>query len=143
MTWPFHTVEAGSRVRGFAILAAVFLLIVLSLLGTMIVSLSATQHVASARDFSGSKAYFAARAGIEWGVYQTLRLGACAASSTLPALAGSSQGFAVQMTCTASGPFDEGGTAVMVYRLTSTATIGTPGAIDYADRQLEAVVSTP
>ena len=42
-----------------------------------------------------------------------------------------------------SGPFDEGGSSVMVYRLTSTATRGSAGAIDQVERQLQAVVSTP
>ena len=133
----------SGRRRGFAILSAVFLLIVLALLGAMIVNLSSAQQIGSARDLAGSRAYFAARAGIDWGVYQALRAGSCAAASTLPALAGSSQGFAVQVGCAASGPFDEGGVTVMVYKVTSTATIGTPGTFDYADRQLEAVVSTP
>jgi MSHA biogenesis protein MshP len=131
------------RTHGFAILSAVFLLIVLALLGAMIVNLSAAQQVGSARDLLGSRAYFAARAGIDWGVYQALRTGSCAAASTLPALAGSAQGFLVQVGCAASGPFDEGGVMVMVYKITSTATVGTPGVLDYANRQLEAVVSTP
>jgi MSHA biogenesis protein MshP len=129
--------------RGFAILSAVFLIVVLALLGSMIVNLSAAQHIESSRDLLGSRAYFAARAGIEWGIYQALRAGNCAAATTLPALAGSAQGFTVQVACASSGPFDEGGVNVMVYKVTSTATIGTRGLIDYADRQLEAVVSTP
>ncbi len=129
--------------RGFAIVAAIFLLVVLALLGAMIVALSTTQQIGQARDLLGTRAYFAARAGIEWSVYQALRNSSCAASSTLPALAGSAQGFTVAVTCAASGPFDEGGTSVTVYQLTSTATRGTPGAVDYVDRQLQAVVSKP
>ncbi len=132
-----------SAAAGFALVSAIFLLVVLALLGTMMVSLSSTQQVGQVRDVLGSRAYFAARAGIEWGVYQALRNGSCAGGSTLPALAGSAQGFAVQVACVASGPFDEGGTTVWVYKLTSTATKGTPGALDYVDRQLMSVVSTP
>lgn len=128
---------------GFALVSAIFLLVVLALLATMMVSLSSTQQIGQVRDVLGSRAYFAARAGIEWGLYQALRNGSCTASSTLPALAGSAQGFAVQVGCVASGPFDEGGTTVWVYKLTATATQGTPGAHDYVDRQLMSVVSTP
>ena len=128
---------------GFALVSAIFLLVVLALLGTMMVSLSSTQQVGQVRDVLGSRAYFAARAGIEWGVYRVLRNNSCAATSTLPALNGSAQGFGVQVTCAASGPFDEGGAAVMVYRLTSTATRGAAGAADQVERQLQAVVSTP
>jgi MSHA biogenesis protein MshP len=135
--------RAGARAGGFAIMSAIFLLVVLSLLGAMIVSLSSTQQVGQARDLLGSRAYFAARAGLEWGVYRVLRNSSCVASSTVPALAGSAEGFAIVVSCAASGPFDEGGNTVMVYQLTSTATRGTLGALDYTDRQLQAVVSTP
>lgn len=140
MTAPF---TARSATRGFALVSAIFILVVLALLGAMMVALSSTQHVGQARDLFGSRAYFAARAGIEWGVYAALRNGACAPSTTLPALAGSATGFAVVVACSVSGPFDEGGTSVRVYQVTSTATHGSAGAPDQVERQLQAQVSTP
>jgi MSHA biogenesis protein MshP len=130
--------------RGFAIVAAIFLLVVLALLGAVIVSLSSTQQMGVTRDLQGSRAYFAARVGTEWGVYQALQASSCAASSTLPALAGSAAGFTVQVQCArfpAVGSFDEGGAAVVVYQITSTATQGTFGALNYVERQLQSVVS--
>lgn len=137
------TLKARARQGGFAIISAVFLIVVLSLLGAMMVSLSTTQQVGSARDLLGSRAYFAARAGIDWGSHRVLQSGACAAGSTLPALTGSASSFTVTVDCAASGPYDEGGTSVRVYRITSTASTGTPGAADHAERQLQAVISTP
>jgi MSHA biogenesis protein MshP len=128
---------------GFALLSAVFLIVVLSLLGAMIVSLSTTQQIGQVRDMFGSQAYFAARTGIEWGAHRVIQSGACSASTTLPALSGSAANFTVQVTCTASGPFNEAGVDVTVYQISSTATRGTLGAHDYAERQLQAVVSTP
>ncbi|HEX6708458.1 MAG TPA: hypothetical protein VF169_27230 [Albitalea sp.] len=125
--------------RGFALVSAIFLVVVLSLLGAAIVSLSTTQHVSGARDLLGSRAYFAARGGIDWGVYQVLQAGSCAASTTLPTL----DGFTVQVSCTASGPYDEAGNAVTVYQVTATASRGTLGAADHAERQLQAVLSKP
>ena len=133
----------ASNQQGFAIISAVFLIVVLSLLGAMIVSLSTTQQVGSARDLLGSRAYFAARTGIDWGSHQVLQAGSCPASSTLPALPGSADTFTITVTCSASGPFDEAGTAVRVYRITSTASSGTLGQLDHAERQLQAVISTP
>ena len=64
----------GSRLRqpGFTIVSAIFLLVVLALLGAFIVNLSTTQNVTSAQDIQGSRAYHAARAGLEWGLYQVL-----------------------------------------------------------------------
>lgn len=129
--------------KGFAIVSAIFLIVVLALLGALIVSLSTTQQVGSARDLAGSRAYFAARAGIDWGVYQAVQSGSCSASATLPALSGGVAGFTVQVACSRTGPFDEGGATVNVYQITSTATTGTFGQASYAERQLQAVVSTP
>jgi MSHA biogenesis protein MshP len=129
--------------RGFALVSAIFILVVLALLGAMMVALSTTQHIGQARDLFGTRAYFAARAGIEWGVYAALRNNACTPSATLPALAGSAAGFAVVVTCSVSGPFDEGGSTVRVYQLTATATRGAAGAPDQVERQLQAQVSTP
>jgi MSHA biogenesis protein MshP len=135
--------RSTSPARGFALVSAIFVLVVLALLGAMMVALSTTQHVGQVRDLLGSRAYFAARAGIEWGVFAALRNNACAPSTTLPALAGSAAGFVVVVTCSASGPFDEGGTPVRVYQLTATATSGAAGAPDQVERQLQAQVSTP
>jgi MSHA biogenesis protein MshP len=135
--------QHATRQQGFAIISAVFLIVILALLGAMMVSMSTSQQVGSARDLFGSRAYFAAKAGIEWGAYQVLQAGSCDASTTLPPLSGSATNFSVTVTCTRTGPFDEAGSSVNVYQLVSTATTGTPGAADYAERQMQAVVSTP
>lgn len=122
---------------------AVFLVSVLSMLGAMILNLSNANQVGQTRDLVGTRAYYAARAGIEWGAYRALQAGSCAATSTLPALAGSAAGFVVTVACAASGPFDEAGNSVMVYRITATATVGTLGALNYAERQIVATLSSP
>ncbi|TCS39078.1 Tfp pilus assembly protein PilX [Paucimonas lemoignei] len=56
--------------RGFTLVSAIFLLVVLAALGAAIVTVSTTQHTASALDVLGAQAYQAARAGTEWGLYQ-------------------------------------------------------------------------
>ena len=56
--------------RGFAIVSAIFILVVLSVLGAAMVSLSTSQHLGSAQDVQGARAYQAARSGVEWGLYQ-------------------------------------------------------------------------
>jgi MSHA biogenesis protein MshP len=77
--------------HGFSLVSAIFLLVVLSGLGAAIVYVSSVQHVSSALDVQGARAYQAARAGVEWGLYQELRLsgGTCAdtpgTSFTMPA----------------------------------------------------------
>ena len=123
-------------------ISAVFLLVVLALLGAMIVSLSTTQHVGAARDLLGTRAYYAAKAGIDWGAYQLLQGGGSCSTGTMLALPAPA-GFTVQVDCSASAPHDEAGVSVVVYRITATARTGTLGAHDYAERQLQALIGTP
>ena len=63
------------QARGFSIVSAIFLLVVLSLLGSLMLTFSTVQHITGAQDVQGSRAYQAARAGIEWGLYQLLQTG--------------------------------------------------------------------
>lgn len=128
--------------HGFAMVSAIFLLVVLGLLGGLMISLSNTQQISGVRDLLGTRAYYAARAGLEWGAYQAVQNSSCAATSALPA-AVATTGFAVQVACVASGPFDEAGVSVTLYQITATASTGTVGGHDFAERQLQAVVSQP
>ena len=127
---------------GFAMVSAIFLMVVLALLGGLMLSLANSQQIGAVRDLLGTRAYYAARAGIEWGVYQALQSGSCAASSAMPGSVAAT-GFSVQVVCVASGPFDEAGVNVTLYQITSTASAGTLGAHDYAERRLQALVSQP
>jgi len=109
----------GGKWRGFSIVAAIFLLVVLSALGAAIVIVSTSQQIGSALDVQGARIYQAARAGIEWGVYKRTRSGSCAASTsfafaTAPTLAG----ITVTVTCT---PYPDGSGGPSVYEIRSTA----------------------
>ena len=53
--------------RGFALPSALFLLVILAMLGAFMLAVSGMQHAAQAVDVSSSRAYQGARAGIEWG----------------------------------------------------------------------------
>jgi MSHA biogenesis protein MshP len=129
------------QARGFSIVSAIFLLVVLSLLGTLMVTFSGVQHVSSAQDVQGGRAYQAARAGIEWGLYQLRQNSNCANVSFVPgtnAFGGTLSGFKVVVACvTVGGPYDEAGASTTVYQITSTATSGSaPGNLNYVERQL-------
>jgi MSHA biogenesis protein MshP len=130
--------------RGFAMVSAIFLMVVLALLGGLMLSMSNSQQISSTRDLLGTRAYYAARAGIEWGAYQALSGGGSCSPVAVPMPnAAPATGFAVQVVCVASGPYDEAGVNVTLYQITATASVGSPGAHDYAERQLQATVSRP
>ena len=77
----------GKLVRGFAIVSAIFILVVLGALGAFIVNVSTNQQIGSALDVQGVRAYQAARAGIEWGIYQVQATPAYNFSYGTPAVA--------------------------------------------------------
>jgi MSHA biogenesis protein MshP len=72
--------------RGFASIAAIFLLVVMAALGGFMLTFSNTQQLTSAQDLKGSQAYWAARAGLEWGmgsvIRQASRTAACPTTDT-------------------------------------------------------------
>ena len=133
----------GSQ-RGFAIVSAIFLLVVLAALGAFMVTLSTVQHTSSTQDLQGTRAYQAARVGIEWGAYQVLRSASCAASTSLTLPAPSLTGFTVTVGCSeaAGSPYTEGDNLIRVYQLTSTARFGTAASSNYVERQLTAAINT-
>lgn len=134
---------AAQRQRGFLVIAAVFLLVVLAGLVAYLTSVSTTSQAASAADFNSARAYQAARAGIEWGAYQVLRVPAFAtACNGAPQTSTLNLGaFRATVTCTASAAITEGAsTTTRAYRIVSNGcnTATCPGAVSatYAEREL-------
>ena len=104
--------------RGFAIISAIFIVVVLALLGAFAVSISTMQHISSALDIQSARVLHAARTGLEWGAYKVTRNGAspsCSAtvSNALPATATSMTGITVTVTCDSS--------KAPVYKITAIA----------------------
>ena len=105
---------------GFALPTAIFLMVILAALGVFIARVSLIQTSSSALDALGSGAYQAARAGVEWGAFNSLRNTTCAASTPL-AFAGTALApFTTTVTC-ASTAIDELGVAGAIDQITSTA----------------------
>jgi MSHA biogenesis protein MshP len=148
----------GLAQRGFTLVTAIFLLVVLAALGVFIVSVTGLQHSTQALDVQGVRAYQAARSGIEWGAYQVLdpdsTPGTCdplswpatCVSATLPPLAGSLSAYTVTVACTESTA-KEGNREVHTYEIVATACnqatcpSGTPAPAGYVERKLTAVLS--
>lgn len=128
------------RLRGFAIVSAIFILVVLAALGAFIMNVSTSQHMGSALDVMGVRAYHAARAGIEWGLFrvqatpaynfgytstnQNTRACPAATTSFAPAAA-TLAGFVVTVTCTRTpvndAPANNPNNSPAVYLVVSTA----------------------
>jgi MSHA biogenesis protein MshP len=102
-------------------------------LAVVLARMTATQAVSFALDERGTRAYWAARAGLEWGSYQRAINSSCAPSTVvaMPVTATSLTEYQVTVTCTGSGP----------YLLTATACApaaecGAPTSSTYVERVL-------
>ena len=142
---------------GFSLVSAIFLLVVLAVLRVGIVRVSSIQSVTSTQDLQGSRAYHAARAGAEWGVFQVMDpddtlaaanppssagwpgLPACPASPTVMVI----EGFTVSVTCAPFGVFNEAGNtrSIQVYQITSNARVGATGTLNAIEREVVITVS--
>lgn len=132
------------RQQGFSLVSAIFLLVVLAGLGAAIVNVSSMQHTGSAIDVQGTRAYQAARAGIEWGLYR-LKGASCNALTSFVPPAPTLSGFTVTVRC--ESVIDPKTTPVTTaFRIESTACNkpdasghcpGTAGGTFYVERQLQ------
>ena len=104
----FHAMRAVRNARGLSLITAVFLVVVLAGLAAAIVRLTLVQQAGSAMDLQGVQAYNAARSGLEWGIFQQLRVQppavTCFASQRSFAMpdsttAGSMRNFTVTVSC--------------------------------------------
>ena len=136
------------HVRGFTLPAAIFLLVIMALLGAFMTTFSTTQHVDSANDLQGSRGYRAARMGAEWVVAMICNGAGCASPLTAcPAspsvMSVTPDGFSVTVTC-AVNSYAEGALTRYVFWITSTATTGgSPGSLSYIERSINAFVEFP
>ncbi len=131
----------GSRQSGFALVTAIFILVVLAGLGAAMVSISTSQHTTVAMDVQSVRAYQAARAGIEWGAYQVLKVAnTCPTSPATLTFAGTPLAGFTTITLCESSTHDEAGVASTRYTFTATATYASPGTPDYVAREVRATI---
>ena len=135
--------------RGFSLISAIFLLVVIAALGTFAVTLSTTQQQSAALDMLSSRAYQAANAGIEWGVWQVMPanstvfaatcLNSGSASQIISPLAGALTNFTVVVNCAGTSAVEKTQT-VWIYQLGASAILGTPASSNYVERSIASQV---
>ena len=138
--------------RGFSLVTALFLLVILALLGVFIVSVFGLQQSAQALDVSGTRTYSAAQAGVEWALVQVIDPDnndpllvapnptppGCFPAQAVP-LGSAFAGITVSVSCAVTAT-TELNRNVSVYLVTSTASSGTGTAFPI-QRQVTATVS--
>ena len=116
-----------TRQRGFGAIAAIVILVILAALAAAIVAINTSQQISAAQDVLSARAWQAARAGNEWGLYQALKgswTSCTGANQSLDLTADT--GFHVTVSCD-SWAYNEGESApgtvqtVRVYRIKAVA----------------------
>lgn len=121
---------------GFTLVQAIFILVVLALLGVAMMRLIGVQSSTSILALQGARAYQAARSGLEWGAARASAGNSCNGTMTV-------ENFTVNVTCS-SQSFTEGTIGPYnVYRINAAATFGSYGSPDYISRRAEMKVGFP
>ena len=125
--------------RGFSLVAALFLIVVIAALGAFAVRIGSGQQQTVNLQLLSARALAAANSGIEWGAYRALRANGCTATTTttLNLTEAALNGFAVTVVCVPTDHSDNN-TTVHVYRIDSTSVAGTYGMPDYVSRHVYA-----
>ena len=125
-----------ARQHGFGLVAAMFVIIIITAVITAMARLAETQNATNSMAIQQARAYQAARAGLEYGVAQVLAGGSCDGFSL--------DGFSIGVTCVQApgSPMNvpEENQDVTFYTVTATSDFGATGGVDHAHRSLTAVV---
>lgn len=125
----------GRRPAGFALVPALFLIVVLAALAAFGVRIYGASQQTVTLSVAGARALAAARAGIEWGAARAIA-GDCSAGE-LTLTEGALADFTVSVSC-AAAKFDEAGVGVVVYDVEATASQGEYGMPDFVSRRVRA-----
>ena len=137
--------------QGFSLVSAIFLIVVVALLGTFMVTIGTTQQQTATFSVMGSRALAAADSGLQWAIRRAVRDGAAGLNCSAPPAAagqinftinnGWNSGFAVRVGCRVQ-TFTEAADTYNVYNLESEASLGAAGTADYFRRTIRASVTT-
>jgi len=128
-----------STQKGFALVPALFLIVVLAVLAAVAVRVSMAQQSTVTLALAQTRALAAAEAGIDWGAYTALK-GTCQ-GATLELSEAALAGFTVVVTCTATS-FSEGSANYQSYTIGATASSGTYGTPDFVQRVVHATFTS-
>jgi MSHA biogenesis protein MshP len=153
-----------NKQSGFSLIMAIFILVILGLLGGYMVRLSGVQHATSVYTIQGTRAYLSAKGGIEWAVSRITTAADSAAlaakvsgasanditsagvvagalvcsnlASALPLSLPGINGFLVSLTCS-NQQFSNDIEIPVIYTVTSSSEYGVYSNTDYVSRKTE------
>lgn len=129
------------RQQGFSIVTAIFVLVVLGLLGGYMVKLSTVQTSTFNTILQGARCYQATKAGIEWAIARIGNGGSCGDINAQTALSFTGlDGFSVRLSCS-SQSHSEAERTLNVYRINALGSFGNYADSGYVARELEVTLT--
>ncbi len=126
--------------RGITLIGAIFVLVIVSLLGIYLIKVTGAQRQATLSHLQSARAYQAANAGIEWGIERIVNASSCNANTTLnPNI----NNFTVTVSCQQLGSYIESISTVNVYQITAFSEYGSYSSTNYVSRRLETLIHGP
>lgn len=129
------------RERGFTLVSAIFLTVVLVALGASLMTISVVQHTTSAQMVQAVRANYAVRAGAEWAMAVS-GAGGCPAGPTPLAPEGALSGFTIAVACARTDHDLPTGTQPY-YVVDITAQSGAYGSPDFVLRRAQTKLLGP
>ncbi len=127
--------------RGFTLITAIFLLVVVAGLVAYFTNLRVVQQVSLVYGVQGARALQAAQTGMEWGICEALG-GSCSSTATTVTVADVELSqFTISVTCNVTNHEEFPDPPIPVYQIESTATAGTYPSLDYVQRIISTSVS--
>lgn len=137
--------------KGFLLPMAIFLIVIITILGLALLKMNQFSNQESNFSILQNKAYFAAKAGLDYGLYQALDNGVCLSSNNTINIPGSYfLGFKATYTCQSLAQ-NEAGTTHTYYQVTSVGCnstnnqcpnpSGQPTTEDYVQRSLTSMAT--
>lgn len=120
--------------KGFALIAAVFIIVVLGLMAIYIVRLSTIAFSVIDLSMQGVRAYYAAKSGLEWGIARAVNSASCVPSTTFSFNQGALTNFSTIVTCTSIAVTEA--TSYTLYNITAQGFTGTVGTSGFVSRTL-------
>ncbi|MFO7765740.1 MAG: hypothetical protein R6V33_04850 [Pelovirga sp.] len=125
--------------KGFTLVQAVFIIVVLALLGAAMVQLIRVQTSTGVMALQGARAYHAARSGLEWGAARILEDGVVCADIKDKEI--NIEEFVVKISSCEEPDIKEGAQEYNVYTIKSQATFGEYGSTNYILRKVQMKVA--
>ncbi len=125
--------------RGFALVSALFLIVVIAALGVSIGRVVGSAELSSAADIRSARAYFAARSALDYAIGRITTTAACPPVNP-PAI----DGFTINISCNETAGIDEQGLAIYsVFDLSIAAFAGAKSDSSLIRRTINASVKNP